>query len=343
MKVLGKCAFVAGTSIGLFGCGGSDSDSTSPTPAPTLAPTQAPVQYPKNVQTVWDNHFAAFAAFNESDIMKDYTDDSLVSLFNDECLGNTDGKQAAGYTTYKGKAKIQEMFTALFEQMGRDDTKIDTEKVGPDSGNAKVIDAAGPAGNVFLTWATKGLDTEEIHYATDTFSFKQVDGDYKIDKQNIVISQKDTGCKAESQTKPTKEHAECVAAPENCTKLEAGWANHFHAFGQQSAEDIMKDYNDKSIMQVYDFTGKKFTVYDTPAKIEKFFKDAWAGDGTTKLDVTGVPLEQLDEDYKSGFLVWQSNHIAHATDTFIFDDEGMIVRQNIVVRPDLPQRVQVEV
>jgi len=331
MKVLGKCAFVAGTSIGLFGCGGSDSDSTSPTPAPTLAPTKAPVPYPKNVQTVWDNHFAAFGAFNESDIMQDYTDDSLVSVFNDVCDGNTDGTQAQGYKTYKGKAKIEEMFTALFDQMGRDNTKIDGDKVGPDNGKAKVMDAAGPAGNVFLTWATKGLDTEEIHYATDTFSFKQVDGDYKIDKQNIVITQKNTDnqqCLPAAQTKP-KTHADCQTAGA-CTKLEAGWANHFKAFDDKSETAIMNEYNDKSIIQVFNFEDGSFDTYDTTDKILEFFKGAWK-------DITTVKplLEQLDADHNSVFLVWQSNSIKHATDTFIFDDEGKIVRQNIVLRPDL--------
>jgi len=336
MKVLAACVVAAGSSIGLLGCG---SDS-SPAPSPPA------VAYPKSVGTVWKNHFDAFAGFNIDKIMKDYNDDSVVSIFRDNCGVSTDGK---GFLKFKGPAKIKEMFNGLFTQLGNKLENVD--KVGPvnagtQEGAPKVIEGAGAGGNVFLTWATKNLEgtANEIKYATDTFSFKQTgEGDYKIFKQNIVVTEpQKTTCDAIDPQSDLNPPVDPLVS-----NIDKAWDNHFKAFakGDAGLTDIMKDYSDDSILQVYNFADNKFEVHDTKAKIEQFFKTTYATLGADPNNWgIGVPLQQVDNVEKSVFLVWTSTNIPHATDTFIFDDAGdsaIILRQNIVLRP--ASRVQIEV
>jgi len=279
-------------------------------------------KWPMSVKAVWDNHFSAFGEFDISKIMKDYNDASLVSIFNDVC--NADGaRPGTGYRVFKGRHQIQRMFVGLFNQLRRDASHI--ARVGPKHGQPVVIEA--PGGNVFLTWATTNLPPNDaIDYATDTFSFrKHYSGRYTIHKQNIVVTQQGP-CPFTPQQWPSNPPR---------TPLEKAWDNHFQAFGQQDVRRIMKDYTQKSILQVYDWGSNKYTSYRGLSAISSFFSTTFRDLG--KDPGVTVPLLQLDQRELSVFLVWKSKNIPHATDTFIFDTDGRtatISRQNIVLRPN---------
>merc|ERR1711992_172689 len=120
--------------------------------------------------------------------------------YNDNCfIANASDESAQqkrrGYREFKGREAIAGFFDALFNQLGNDVQNVNC--LGPSklggtctpaegAGNGPVVQEAVPGiehANVFLTWRTAnttGGMTREIKYATDTFSFRNVGGDYFI-------------------------------------------------------------------------------------------------------------------------------------------------------------------
>jgi len=49
-----------------------------------------------------------------------------------------------------------------------------------------------------------------------------------------------------------------------------------------------------------------------------------------------VKVLEVDETVNGVFLVWESLSHPKATDTFVFNDDGKIIRQNIVVKTKDP-------
>jgi len=277
--------------------------------------------WPRSVASVWANHFSAFGAFDLNKIMKDYDDGSLVSIFNDKCAG---GASRTGYSEYKGTHEIRAMFDGLFTQLGRDAGNLDA--VGPNNGSPVVLNGEPPNGNVFLTWRTQNLVGENvIQYATDTFSFRLEGGHvYKILKQNIVVTEPNKAC-VDSGT---------ALATTGSDGIYAAWTNHFTAFGGADADKIMDDYTADSLVQVYDIRDNSYTQFHGLSAIKQMFIDLFAAIGAAAVNgdpgVT-VPLQQIEPEYNGVFLVWTSNSHPKATDTFVFDDNHKIIRQNIVV------------
>jgi len=341
MKALAACAVVAGSSIGLLGCGSDDSAAPAPTP----------VKWPMDVATVWQHHFDAFVAASPDKIILDYDADSVVSIFDDTC-----GQGEGGFKNYEGEDAIKTMFTQLFSDLGTTANVIEPgpEAEGP---HAKVINEKGLGGNAFLVWKTKGgtdgLAADKwIQYATDTFTFKTLDdGKYKIAKQNIVLTTKGVDCVANTDGE--------VVAPDDSTKIGTAWANHFDGFSNAKLDTIMTDYTEDSIVQVYDWTAAaadRFKVYKGVTAIRGMFdalfltlNPAYTSDDPKAPENVLAPLLTVDADLKALFLVWTSDHVKHATDTFIFDDSGdkaIILRQNIVVHDTpaaAPPTLQIEV
>jgi len=150
---------------------------------------------------------------------------------------------------------------------------------------------------------------------------------YKVKKQNIVV---------------TEPHAECkdtVAPPDAPAEnpITKGWVNHFAAFGDKDVPKIMLDYTADSIIRIWDNTGSVYSAHEGLAEIEAMFTGLFAaivaadnGDGTDDSEGIKVPLISVTPQYNSVFLVWESFSNPKATDTFIFDDDGKIIRQNIV-------------
>jgi len=287
------------------------------------------------VQQAWDNHFAAFAAFDVNRIMLDYDDDSQIATFNDVCFN--DQSSPTGYKTYKGMAAIQGFFEALFAQI---DKIENVNSIGPDgdvaggSGGPVVKGDTGGAytGNVFLTWRTTGLQ-KPIKLATDTFSFRvNSNNDHVIDLQTIVSTEESTACTPSPGQLSTSGDAPIYAA----------WDNHFAAFGGKDVDAIMKDYTESSIVQVYDNKDMSYTEFAGLAKIEQMFVDLFAAIQAGRTDPQdpategiAVGLLEIDPTYNSVFLAWKSNSHPQATDTFTFftdtDGKSKISRQNIVV------------
>jgi len=350
---------VAGASVSLYGCG------SGPDPEPAPAPPAPPAPGP--VQTAWDNHFAAFAKANDAgldQIMLDYTDESVVSVFNDNCDGQRSNGE--GFTEYKDLGAIRHFFKTLFAQLKND--------ISPDGSNvvatgAKVEGGPGPAvteeakgeiasANVFLTWTADKAD-KVIDWATDTFSFNKEGELMRIHKQNIVAKDA-TACAASSTVTSTKDgDGNDVINSQNIgdlkthlnkcadtasTGLCGAWNNHFGAFGANRLEAdndpalpwIMKDYNDASVVQVFDAREKKVEVHTGTAAIKAMFTKLFADlevDGTKNKDLD-VKLLEVHPETNTVFLVWVSAGVPQATDTFIFDKTEptpMIITQNIQI------------
>mmetsp|Transcript_19971 Transcript_19971/g.33443 ORF Transcript_19971/g.33443 Transcript_19971/m.33443 type:complete len:120 (+) Transcript_19971:271-630(+) len=116
-----------------------------------------------SVQSAWDNHFAAFGAQDADKILLDYTEESVIKVW-DTVKGEM--------STAKGLDEIKGLFLGLFKQLSDLGTLA-----------APVVDVQDPPGmpgTVFLVWECPGSGVKK---ATDTFVFK---GD-KIMIQNVVI------------------------------------------------------------------------------------------------------------------------------------------------------------
>lgn len=159
--------------------------------------------------------------------------------------------------------------------------------------------------------------------ATDTFIF---DSASKIARQNVVVNY--TGPGSEAGEKASEE-------PSGSGKVHSGWANHFEAFGKQNVEQILLDYTEDSVITVYNqLDGKEQEFKGLSGATECFtglFKSL------PDCSALGAPIQHVEEKSATGpgevFLVWScpSSGYERATDTFIFNEDGKIVRQNVVV------------
>jgi len=310
----------------LSGCGGTPKTTLAPTPGPTEVPEtpvpptpapEAPVVPATSVKMAWDNHFTQFGASNDVKIMEDYDDLSVVAVYNDACTLVADKHLVA---TYTGKAEIQGMFQALFTTLGDDANLVVPPFTGGDENpicEPAALTTIPESSNVFLVWSATN---KGITHATDTFTWK---AGYKVKYQTIVVTEAGATCSP----------AVDPVAPAD-TVITTSWNNHFGAFGAKDVTQILVDYTAESIIRIWDNTGSVYSKHTGLAEIETMFTalfkaitDADAG-GT---DSVKAPLVSVTPQYNSVFLVWESLSHPKATDTFIFNDAGKIIRQNIVV------------
>jgi len=295
----------AAVSCSLFGCG-------QPDPEPT------PYK-PNNVAEAWANHFEAFGEQDVDKILKDYTDASVVQVHNDACSP----PEMAQFT---GKTEITDLFVGLFETL-TSTPDLDVPTFGGAS-NPTVEDAVLPASldsaNVFLVWSAVGQGIEK---ATDTFTWTESDGQVVIEKQNIVVTQPAACSGATTPAAPS-------ADPNS--PITQGWDNHFAGFGAQDKGMILADYTEDSTVQVYTW-GTGYEVFQGLTAIGNMFDSLWA-DMNAQTDVNGtiglgVPAgyPRVEVGFQSVFLTWYSFARPKATDTFLFDSNGKILRQTIVV------------
>merc|ERR1712238_363469 len=294
-------------------------------------------------------------------IMLDYDDESKVAVFNDKCEGNKDSgsppTKRDGYAEYTTPDEIRAFFNDLFTQLGK---LANVEKVGPipavvdpvKPSSPSILEGDKPKGNVLLTWRTKDLPAaNEITYATDSFSW-QIKGDKAmVWKQNIVVTEPGKAC-------------ECVVAvastcPATGNKVCDGWKNHLDAFGagqgfagdaavlETALTKIMLDYTAESIVQVFDHRDEAYNTFNTPEAIKEMFKQLFTdmqaeGRGAAGTGLA-VKLLEVEPTYNGAFLVWESLSHPEATDTFVFNADGKIIRQNIVVQTKVPAGLKVQV
>lgn len=245
-------------------------------------------------------------------IILDYTEDSVVRVFNDDQPGK-------GLELYSGTANI----TAFFKQLFTDLDGCDGDKLNV--GDLRISE--NPYGNVLLAWQCKvaGFD-----YATDTFIMKGS----KIIGQNIVVS-KPAPAPAPTPVPPAASVRSSSEGPYSPSSVQAAWDNHFGAFAAQNVSQIMLDYDSESSIKTFDWNGTETTSseYKGVVEIQQFFTDLFARIGTA---APGVPLDPPvvveRKDEKMVFLVWNAPDatISKATDTFIFDDNFKIKRQTVV-------------
>jgi len=292
-------------SCSLFGCGQPDPE---------------PVPYkPNNVAEAWANHFAAFGEQDVEKILKDYTDASVVEVHNDAC-------EPPEMEQFTGKAAITGLFEGLFTTL-TSTPDLDVPTFG-DASNPTVEDAVLPASldsaNVFLVWSAVAQGIEK---ATDTFLWTESDGQVVIEKQNIVVSQPSV---CSGKTTPSAPSADPTSP------ITLGWENHFAAFGAQNKSMILADYTEDSTVQVYTW-GTGYEVFAGLTAIGNMFDSLWAdmnaeADGNGDIGL-GVPAgyPRVEVEFQSVFLTWFSHARPKATDTFLFDSAGKILRQTIVV------------
>jgi len=301
MKAVAIAFGVAG--VTLFGC------------------SSAPPSYnPTSVGEAWANHFGAFGAGDVDKIMWDYDDESVVAVFNDACTEET------GYAEYKG-LEIKDFFEALFSRLGSpqsNGTLTVPEFSGGDTNPiVEPTESLDSTANVFLVWNSVG---EGVGATTDTFLWKQ---GYKVMKQNIVTNEI-SQCTAVSRVEQKRTERRL----QESTIIEEAWENHLNSFGGQNLTSIMFDYVATSVIRVFDNNGNIYSTHTGLAEIEAMFVGLFEAINAAKIgDETGVEVRkvEVEPEYKSVFLVWKSFSHPKATDTFLFDDAGKIVRQNIAV------------
>jgi hypothetical protein len=117
------------------------------------------------------------------------------------------------------------------------------------------------------------------------------------------------------------------------TTTQAGWDNHFAAFAEQDVEKILLDYTEDSEINIYDWTTKEESVHTGLDAIGTMFGGLFTAlHDTTTLAAPVVMVEH--KPIPQVFLVWEtpSSGFLKVTDSFLFDDAGKIIRQNIVVQ-----------
>lgn len=117
------------------------------------------------VKAAWDNHFAAFGDKDVDKILLDYTDSSIINVYD---------AKTEQVETYEGVEGARTLFTKLFSDLN----DMSTLK-------APVIEVQDAPGNmVFLVWECPSSGFEKV---TDTFLFNG----NKIERQNVVVFSKD--------------------------------------------------------------------------------------------------------------------------------------------------------
>ena len=113
--------------------------------------------------------------------------------------------------------------------------------------------------------------------------------------------------------------------------MQASWDNHFAAFGGQDVDKILLDYTEASVIKVYNQTSGALDEYEGLGRIRECFTGLFESlSDTSGLAAPAIRVEE-GEGVPAGsvFLVWRcpTSGYAHATDTFLFDDEGKIAKQ----------------
>jgi len=290
------------------------------------------------VADAWDNHFTAFGngvaaqdlsgeekvnKTNEAlaKIMLDYDSQSVVKVYT----YGSDSTMPGGI--YTSVSAIEGMFSTLFTNLAGCDGNADDQIQA-----SYVVDESGA--NVFLVWRCTRAN---FWRATDTFIF---DGAI-IRTQNIVVAPTETPAAARDDS------ASIVQVRRLASSLQEAWDNHAEAFtlgvqhgggrndtGKDLALDqIMQDYHENSVVRIYTFTGTissadPFETHTGMTAIRAMFNELFAS-----FTVNAVEVAMAEVISSQVFLIWKApaSGYKEATDTFIFDDNFKINRQNIAL------------
>merc|ERR1712232_264871 len=109
------------------------------------------------------------------------------------------------------------------------------------------------------------------------------------------------------------------------------WQNHFDAFGAQDLDKIMLDYDENSVVRIWNNVNEEKFEFKGTEAIRGMFADLFKD--LSDLGTLAAPVVDVEDDANQVFLVWKCPGCGYetATDTFIFGADKKISRQNIVV------------
>ena len=184
------------------------------------------VQSASAVHLGWNNHFAAFATQDVPRVLLGYTEQSQIIVYD-----MVSGDQFV----YNGLAGVSDAFTGLFAEL-TDLSDLAAPVVRVEAG-FDVLEQ-----QVFLMWENPASG---IWKATDTFAFTT---DGKIIRQNVVLLRSPSSPFFVDRVPSTLNlNTASTGGP-----TQAGWDNHFAAFGGQNLQQILLDYVQQSQVVVFD-------------------------------------------------------------------------------------------
>lgn len=273
-----------------------------------------PGAMPAWMQTFLDDRAKAFKEKNIKGQVKDH-DKNAILYFWDQ-----------GVTTYGKKssaADIEDWFEKDFPEKGADGWS--SFKVLKTMGHDKGDDYQASAS---MVWT---CDSCKIPEATETFIFNS---EKKVIRHTFVYYHSD---------KTPVTNADITVGTDQDKPVSKAWENHFSAFGGQNVTKIAKDYDESSIVYVFDHGNGELSTSKGLKEIQDLFKGLFESLPNTA-DVT-APVQVVEENDGSlpsplVFLAWKSsgNGYSRATDTFVFStaNPAIIKRQYVVVNYKKP-------
>merc|ERR1719446_692730 len=222
------------------------------------------VVYYAPVQRSWDNHFAAFGGQDVERILLDYTEDSVITVYNQLTGDNT---------VYSGLDGARDCFEGLFASL------YDTSDLAAPVITVKEATSHEP-GSVFLIWRAPASGYSE---ATDTFIF---DDSAKIYRQNVVVSYLDP------RGDGTIVRQDDTEAPTGSGAVHDGWANHFAAFAGHDVDRILLDYVEESEITVYNHADGSETVFTGLAGVQTCFEGLF--ESLFDMSDVGAPIQHVE-------------------------------------------------
>jgi hypothetical protein len=262
---------------------------------------------PPVVQAAWDNHFAAFGAQDVEKILQDYSEQSVITVYE---------QSTGSRTVYSGLDGVRTCFDGLFKSL------FDTSNLDAPVQVVKEASLVEP-GSVFLIWNCLASGYSQ---ATDTFIF---DSAGKIFRQNVVVVYQDPKAEGSAEAKNDS------VAPSGSGPVHEGWDNHFKAFGEKNVENILKDYIEASEITVFNQVDKTSTKYQGLDGAKACFEGLFQS--LHDCSNLAAPIIHVEEAAGGNagqvFLCWSCSASGYerATDTFIFNSAGKITRQHVVV------------
>lgn len=250
-----------------------------------------------SVQQAWDNHFTAFNAQNVEQIVLDYSEESVIRIFDH----TTDKVEV-----YSGVEGARVFFTGLFAKL-TDLSSLD----------APSLIVSEEKKYVSLIWKCPSSGVLAAH---DVFLF---DGKGKITRQNIAYH---SGVPTSSSSTSEK------SADYSPMSLQEAWDNHFSAFGEQNVDKILLDYKEDSTLCIFDHASGDEKTYTGISEIGDVFRQLFAK--LTDLSTLTAPCVIVEEAPVSQvFLIWKCPGcgVFAAHDTFHFDSKHRIVSQHIAL------------
>ena len=251
------------------------------------------------VQTGWDNHFAAFGAQDVTQILLDYTESSILNMYDAGTGVNR---------SFTGLAEIGGAFSTLFSYLG------DNSQNGLAVNHLDVAEA--PEAMVFLMWEAPNAGLLAV---TDTFNFVG----NKIAVQNVVAW---PTANASAPLLPTDITAgsAMLSTPANGS-VNTAISHHYAAFGAGNMTANLEDYTADAEINLYDLRTGLSTSCSGTACVIAAFEPLFALDSSTANFIVNNVDEGNPANGVGGtvllYFTW-GGVATEWTDTFIFDTNG---------------------